>query len=281
LHNVTVIHLGIVPNKTVKINLMKKSKLLLVLALLTGFSVSAQKILVSSVYDGEKVKSDNSQTGEVRSYFKSPTKNLETFNIEAITINAGKVGNVLQVEKGTDELMIIKEGVIEIKVNNELKVLGEGSVVLASGGDIIKVSNKQNTNAVYYSISFKPRTPDKQKQPEVKTSPLFFDWNTIVFKPNTNGGGRRDIMRQKTSTLKELEIHVTTLKEGISSHAGHSHPDEEFVLMRYGNADMDLDGTHYKGGAGSIFFLAAGGVHSLSNVGTGPCEYFAIRWLTE
>jgi (S)-ureidoglycine aminohydrolase len=260
---------------------MKKSKLFLVFALLISFSVSAQKILVSSVYEGEIVKSDNSLTGEVRSYFQSQTKALGMFDIKAITINAGKSSKVSQVENGTDELMIIKEGVIEIKVNDELKILGEGSVVLASSGDKIAISNKQNINAVYYSINFKPRASDKQKQAESKTSPLFFDWKTIAFKPNTIGGGRRDFMRQKTSTLRELEIHVTTLKEGISSHTGHSHADEEFVLMRYGNADMDLDGIHYKGGPGSIFFLAAGGVHSLSNVGTSPCEYFAIRWLTE
>jgi quercetin dioxygenase-like cupin family protein len=88
-------------------------------------------------------------------------------------------------------------------------------------------------------------------------------------------------MQQELSALKELEIHVTTLNNGLSSHSGHSHDDEEFVLVRYGNVEMDLDGTHYKGGPGSLFFLTSQGTHSINNIGSTPCEYYAIRWLTD
>jgi (S)-ureidoglycine aminohydrolase len=246
---------------------------------LTSIVYSQPQPLKSGVFNWEALPVKKTSSGEIRNYFRSPTKDLEMFEVNAVTLDGGKGIKTYSVQGATDELIIIKEGSAEVKVNDESKVLGEGSVVVASAGDKVTITNRQKTSIVYFSFLFSPEIPLVHKQNEPQVKPLFVDWQTVEFKPNTNGG-RRDIMRQATSTLRELEIHVTTLKDGISSHSPHSHPDEEFVLMRYGNAEMDLDGVGYKGGPGSLFFLAGGGSHGLSNVGNNSCEYFAIRWLT-
>jgi mannose-6-phosphate isomerase-like protein (cupin superfamily) len=200
--------------------------------------------------------------------------------MKAISLNAHRAGRLHKVEKGSDELIIIKEGVAEIKVNKESYVLGEGSVVVASSGDKLSVSNTQNTDAVYYSVSFKPYSSGSAKQTGNKISPLFVDWNKVEFRPSVNGG-MRSIIRRKTSSLNELEIHVTTIKEGITARSIASHPEEGFVLIRKGIADVILDGNHYKGGPGSLFFLASNCPHSISNIGSGDCEYYAAKWFTD
>ena len=258
---------------------MKKFMLINATVLLGLTSIVSSQPLKSSVYNWETLSVKKISSGEVRNYYKSPTLNLEMFDVNAITINAGKGIQPYQVEKGTDELIIVKEGVAEIGVNENVKVLGEGSLVIALSGNKVTINNRENTDMIYYSIRFKPYPSDIQKPDSKIISPLIIDWKSIEYKPNATGG-RRDFMRQEISALKELEIHVTTLKNGLSSHSGHSHPDEEFVLMRYGNAEMDLDGIHYRGGKGSLFFLASEGTHSINNVGITPCEYYAIRWLT-
>lgn len=259
---------------------MKHIKIYSLLVLVIFLSLAAKKVLVSNVYTWENARVKKSSSGEVRTYFASPTRYLDMFGVEAVTLYPGKKTPGYKVEKGGDEMIIIKEGVAEIHVNDVQKTLGEGSVVVASPGDEITVLNNQNSNLVYYSFIMKPHQPETANTAETSIAPLFVDWKQVKFKPSETGG-RRDILKQATTSLRELEIHVTTLKEGVSSHAGHSHPDEEFVLVRYGNVEMDLDGNHYKGGPGALFFLASEGTHSLVNTGNSACEYFAIRWFTK
>ena len=179
----------------------------------------------------------------------------------------------------TDELIIIKEGVIGIQVNTELKILGEGSVIVAGSDDEVTISNTETKNAVFYLIGFKACYCKKEKRSALKVSPLFIDWNKVEFKPSANGG-RRKYNAAKTSSLKELEIHVTTLKEGLPSHSAHSHPDEEIILVRKGYVEETIKGKPYRLGPGSIIFLTNDDLHGISNAGTGQCEYYAIRWLT-
>jgi uncharacterized cupin superfamily protein len=259
---------------------MRKSKLLSVMVLFCITSIAHSQGISSSAYTWENLSVNKTLSGEERIYVRSPSLKLSMFEVKAITLNPGKDGDDHQIENGTDELIIIKEGVLDIMVNKDLKVLGEGSVVVASEGDKIFILNMQKNKAVYYSIKFKPNLSASQKDNGKKIAPFFADWKTLEFIPSVNGG-RYNIMMQKTSTLKELEIHITAIKEGVSNKNGTGHPEEGFVLMCKGNADVNLDGNHYKGSAGSLFFLASGCIHSISNIGSGTCEYFAVKWLTE
>jgi uncharacterized cupin superfamily protein len=260
-------------------NCMKKSFGLFVLILLAIFSVSAKKYLGSSVFDWQKFTLKKISSGESRNILKSPTRSLDMFDIKAITIYPGKNALENMVEKGSDELIIIKEGVAEIQVNNINRVLEEGSLIVASSGDKVAIKNAQKTNSVYYSIRFKPYQKDVRMPNVNSNSPVFIDWNKLEYK-TTEKGGSRAIMRQQTSELKELEIHVTTLNEGITSHGAHSHTDEEIILVRKGFVEETISGKPYRLGPGSIIFLTNDDPHNIKNAGTGQCEYYAIRWLT-
>lgn len=266
---------------------MRKLRLIFITVAIGLLSVSAKKGLNSSVFDWEKLSAKKTSTGQERKFFKSPTRSLEMIDVKAVTLLPGEKGNGYQIDEGFNELIIVKEGVIEISINGDHKVLGEGSVIVASFGDKINITNTQKTNAVYYFIGFKPyksdiikESTDNNFKAHVSTPPLFIDWKNVEFKPSANGG-RRNIMQQKTAALKELEIHVTTLKEGLPSHAPHTHPDEEIILVRKGFVEETIKGESFRLGPGSIIFLTNDDMHGISNAGKGECEYFAIRWLTE
>jgi quercetin dioxygenase-like cupin family protein len=217
--------------------------------------------------------------GEERDIFKGPTKSLDMFDVKAITLNEEQSVKTYKVESGFDELLIIKEGSAEINVNNESKILEAGSIVVASQGDKVSIRNLHNSKTTYYSFRFNPKSQPGQAQPVTKVLPVLEYWSTFIFKPSAVGG-RRDILKQPTSTLKELEIHVTTLNEGLPSHAPHSHPDEEIILVRFGTVEQTINGTAYKLGPGSVIFLTNDDMHGISNAGKGKCEYYAFRWLT-
>jgi mannose-6-phosphate isomerase-like protein (cupin superfamily) len=242
-------------------------------------SIAAWKGLDSSVYDWEKVPVKKTVSGEVKDFLRDPTRSLEMFEIKAVTLFPDKEKWNSKVPDATDDLIIIKEGIAEIRVNEEQKILGEGSVIVAGEDNELTILNHNKSNLVFYIISFKPFGGSNKTVSPLKISPLFVDWKNVEFKPSENGG-RRNIMQQKTSVLKELEIHVTTLKEGLPSHAAHTHPDEEIILVRKGYVEETIKGESFRLGRGSIIFLTNDDLHGISNSGKGECEYYAIRWLT-
>ena len=107
-----------------------------------------------------------------------------------------------------------------------------------------------------------------------------FDWNAMVAKPN-NVGAVRTVFRGPTPTLQELEMHITTLNPGETSHAPHRHPNEELIIIREGNVETLSNGVWTKAGPGSIIFNASNELHGLKNVGTTPATYHVINWKTD
>jgi len=104
-----------------------------------------------------------------------------------------------------------------------------------------------------------------------------FDWNSMAVK-DTDVGQLRSVVRAPTATLNELEIHVTTLKAGASSHAPHKHPNEELVIIKEGTLEALVNGEYKRVGPGSLIFNASNQLHSIRNVGDGPATYHVINW---
>ena len=88
----------------------------------------------------------------------------------------------------------------------------------------------------------------------------------------------RQFLRAPTATLDELELHVTTLPAGATSHAPHKHPNEELVIVKEGTVEVLVDGQLKRVGPGSVVFNASNQMHSLRNVGDGPATYHVINW---
>jgi quercetin dioxygenase-like cupin family protein len=104
-----------------------------------------------------------------------------------------------------------------------------------------------------------------------------FDWTTMVAKPNSYGEVRQ-VVRAPTATLAELEMHVTTLNPGQTSHAPHQHPNEELIIIREGTVEALVHGEWKTLGPGSIIFQATNELHGIKNVGATPATYHVVNW---
>jgi hypothetical protein len=51
----------------------------------------------------------------------------------------------------------------------------------------------------------------------------------------------RQVVRQPTLTLDELEMHVTTLNPGLASHPPHKHTNEELLILKEGTLEALVD----------------------------------------
>ncbi|MCX6333528.1 MAG: cupin domain-containing protein [Bacteroidia bacterium] len=263
----------------IRIHATMKACLTAILSLFILSSSIAQKTLNSGVYEWKNLKAKGKYGIQVRNILKSPTRSLGMFEINAFTLIGGYSVKEYRIKEGIDELIIIKEGSAVISVNERTERLGEGSIVVASQGDVIKILNGAKNDLTFYSFKFKPRQSAGMTPISKKTEPFIKDWNDIEYKVNANGG-RRDIIQQPVTALKELEMHTTQLKEGLPSHTAHTHPDEEIILVRFGKVEESIKGNPFQSGPGSIIFLSNDDDHGIRNVDTGPCEYYAIRWLT-
>jgi quercetin dioxygenase-like cupin family protein len=102
-------------------------------------------------------------------------------------------------------------------------------------------------------------------------------WQDISVR-DTDVGQYRHVTRQPTRTLEELEMHITTLKPRTSSHAPHTHPNEEMVIVKEGTLQAHVNGQEVVVGPGSVLFHASMQPHAVQNIGDTPATYFVINW---
>jgi len=104
-----------------------------------------------------------------------------------------------------------------------------------------------------------------------------FDWNS--FETKSQGyGSSRSVVRAPTTTLDELEMHITTLDPGQTSHPPHQHANEELIIIREGTVETLSAGEWKRIGPGSIIFNASNELHGIKNVGTTPATYHVVNW---
>jgi len=252
----------------------KKSALILLLLISAAITISSSAILLSGVYKYEDLKHVKKSYGWTGEILRGQTRSLEMFEIKAIGLFRGKGLATYTVEAGVDEMFIIMEGTAELFIKNKPKVLTKGSVAVIPQGEKVRLRNWGRKDLIYYNFRFK--TGKKSAKTIV---PFVSLWDTVTFKPSANGG-RRNIINQETSAMKNLEIHLTTLKEGLPSHAAHTHTDEEIILIRKGAVEESISDFTYPAPLGSAVFLTNVDKHGIRNAGKGECEYYAIRWIT-
>ena len=98
------------------------------------------------------------------------------------------------------------------------------------------------------------------------------DWNSMTAR-TTNVGEVRQVFRNPTLTLEELECHITTVKPQMASHAPHQHPNEEMVIIKEGTVEVLINGEWKKVSPGSVVFFSSNQLHGLRNIGDTPATY--------
>jgi len=102
-------------------------------------------------------------------------------------------------------------------------------------------------------------------------------WEEIQAKVPA-GGRASQVFRDPTATLDELELHVTFLPAGQSSHPPHSHPNEEIIIIREGTVEALVGGQTRQLGPGAVIFQASNQPHAIKNVGKTTAVYHVINW---
>jgi len=127
-----------------------------------------------------------------------------------------------------------------------------------------------------YSAAILAAVPASAQQP-VQGS-FAITWEEIQAKPTGASGMARSVLRSPTATLDELEIHVTALPAGKTTHAPHTHANEEMIVIREGTLDAYQNGKVTRVGPGSLLFMGSNEPHNVTNVGDTTAVYHVINW---
>jgi ketosteroid isomerase-like protein/quercetin dioxygenase-like cupin family protein len=103
-------------------------------------------------------------------------------------------------------------------------------------------------------------------------------WEEIQALPPSSNGRARQLLRLPTATLDELEMHITWLPAGQTTHAPHTHPNEEVIVIREGTLEAFQNGKLTRVGPGSVLFMASNQPHNVVNVGDTTAVYHVINW---
>lgn len=241
-------------------------------------SLTAQETdsLTPHVYNWNNLEAKKEDTRIRRQVMNGSTTTLSNFEVHATTLEPGKAPHPPHTHADQEELLIVKDGTVKITINGENKIVGAGSIAFAMPGDEHAIENAGKTSATYYVLKYKGKiaNPGRGKQ---SGGSFILDWNNLK-TTNTGKGYRRDFFNRATSQLAQFEMHTTALNADSSSHAQHTHVQEEIVLILRGHVTMHIGDNYYPASPGDLVFLPSRIPHALINTGKEQCEYFAFQW---
>jgi quercetin dioxygenase-like cupin family protein len=113
-------------------------------------------IMQSTAFDWEKIAVKQTDVGSVRQFFRSPTVTLDELECHVTTLKPGLQSHPPH-QHVNEELVIIREGTVEVLSNGEWKKVGPGSVVFNASNQLHALKNVGTTPAVYHVINWKTK----------------------------------------------------------------------------------------------------------------------------
>ena len=130
-------------------------------ASLSAAETAKKPIMLSSVFDWTQLTVVATKAGERRQVFNGPTATLDNFSGHITTLRPGEIAHAPH-RHPDEEMVIVKEGTIEVTINGEVRRAGTGSIFFYAPHDLHGMKNIGETNASYFVFRFvTAKTPPK------------------------------------------------------------------------------------------------------------------------
>ena len=118
-------------------------------------SAFAQSGLMGSrAVDWNAVPVSPDGTKSVRHFFKAPTATLAELEVHVTSLPAGEISHAAH-KHPNEELVIVKEGTVEVLVDGQLQRVGPGSVIFNASNQMHSLRNVGTSVATYHVINWK------------------------------------------------------------------------------------------------------------------------------
>ena len=145
----------------------KELTLVLFTALTTAglvvFAQPSKPIMGAAAVDWNSIEAKPTKTGFTRKFFEQPTATLELLECHVTTLNPGETSHPPH-KHPEEELVVIKEGVVEVLVNGEWKRVGVGSVIFNACNVEHALRNAGDKPATYHVFMWRSATTPKRTE---------------------------------------------------------------------------------------------------------------------
>jgi len=124
---------------------------------------SQNPLMGSSIFDWNTIEAKPTKVGSTRRFFQAPTATLDELECHVTTLNPGETPHPPH-KHPDEEVVIVKEGVVESLVNGQTKRVGPGSVIFQASNQLHSIRNVGQTPAVYHVIKWNSPGMLKERQ---------------------------------------------------------------------------------------------------------------------
>lgn len=242
--------------------------IIVAITFLLAININGQEMVAAGVYKFPSAN-DNSvlMEGETTHFsdMKFRVEKLSSSDEEKLTHN-----------NHWEQMIIIKEGEVKVKLGGKTKVIGPNSIIFIHPDDNCLLKS-ETPEAVYYTMVYKAKKPVNLERGIEAGGSYIIDFDELEFKEHDKGG-IRNYFHTKTAMCPYYEMHVTNLNAGIKSHEPHTHHAAEIILIIDGDTEMEIGDNIYKASKGDVYFASSDIPHAIRNIGTKQCMYFAYQW---
>ena len=114
---------------------------------------SEKSVMGSSIFDWNVIEATPTKVGSTRKFFQAPTATLDELECHVTTLNPGETPHPPH-KHPDEEVIIVKEGVVEALVNGQTKRVGPGSIIFQAANQMHSIRNVGQTAAVYHVIKW-------------------------------------------------------------------------------------------------------------------------------
>ncbi|MFN0085558.1 MAG: cupin domain-containing protein [Blastocatellia bacterium] len=114
---------------------------------------SGNSVMGSSVFEWDSIEAKPTKIGAVRTFFQAPTATLDELECHVTTLNAGESPHAPH-KHPDEELIIVKEGTVEVLSNGQIKRAGPGSVIFQAANQLHSIKNVGRAQATYHVVKW-------------------------------------------------------------------------------------------------------------------------------
>jgi quercetin dioxygenase-like cupin family protein len=111
-------------------------------------------VMGSAAFDWNSIPAKSTDVGSVRSFFKTRTPTVEELEVHVTTLDTGKSPHAPH-RHPNEEMVIIRQGTVEVLIDGDWKRVGPGSVVFFASNHLHGLRNVGTDQAIYHVINWK------------------------------------------------------------------------------------------------------------------------------
>ncbi|MEO7443912.1 MAG: cupin domain-containing protein [Ferruginibacter sp.] len=246
------------------------------ISLLFFYNLSAQQRVGSGIRHWKDLGVMKDEQRETRRIIEGSTPEFDYLEVHATAQQKAAAPYPAYIQEKREELILITEGTMKCYIGKDSFEIGSGSALLIPPMVNQQLVNIGNGPLSYYVFQFHSAGMNMARSDSAGGAIV------LNFKDLNNeekaGKGNRKYLDRPTAMTNNLEMHMTALSQKGVSHAGHRHTDAEVIIILEGDVSMDIEGSHFMGTKGDLFYVESGKFHTIMNDANKAARYFAIKW---